>query len=52
VSLSYEVKMLNAVSAVGRFVEAPCVCFEAQTGKHLLSLNLTAFDAAARRALE
>jgi hypothetical protein len=21
-----------------------CVCFEAQTGKHLLSLNLTAFD--------
>jgi len=22
----------------------PCVCFEAQTGKHLLGLNLTAFD--------
>jgi hypothetical protein len=23
---------------------SPCVCFEAQTGKHLLGLNLTAFD--------
>ena len=24
--------------------QAPCVCFEAQTGKHLLGLRLTAFD--------
>jgi hypothetical protein len=24
--------------------QTPCVCFEAQTGKHLLGLNLAAFD--------
>ena len=24
--------------------KTPCVCFEVQTGKHLLGLNLTAFD--------
>ena len=27
----------------------PCVCFSAQTGKHLLGLNLTAFDPLAER---
>ena len=29
---------------LGRVLIEPCVCFEAQTGKHLLVLSLTAFD--------
>ena len=30
---------------IGRaLINAPCVCFSAQTGKHLLVLSLTAFD--------
>jgi hypothetical protein len=40
-----EVPIRPAIAApLGRVLKMPCVCFEAQTGKHLLGLNLTAFD--------
>jgi hypothetical protein len=36
---------LAAIGAICvALIKRPCVCFSAQTGKHLLVLSLTAFD--------
>src|SRR5215831_6872143 len=40
-------RLVQTRKAVGRVLINACVCFEAQTGKHLLGLSLTTFDPSA-----